>query len=326
MSKINELYNSYHTDKNNIEFINFLKDPNNEKYINDEDNDHQTVLHNAAYDEEYQVVQMLLDRRADANKRDKFNRTPLSYCVDGVPDINIPILRLLITRGANINETDIRGFTSLHYAVLAGNLVKVKKLLSLGADINQMNNNLETPLRLALARDIPHKNEMLQLLFKQSVIIHQDFSGQVMPSGLTDGVIIIGSTLWSDSMRQARPIDRTVKGFEHAITNAQEFEIAAKAGTQFNFEAIIKATKGIKTPEMLGLRQIAESLLAAKSSQGTEIKKGVAQSLANLLSRAGHDDRVKLEEKIKAMPQDLQDLIDAELNAIALAKSGTKQK
>ena len=326
MSRIIELYNTYHSDKKNSEFVNYLMNPENLQSINEPDVNIQTVLHNATYDEDILIVKMLLERRADVSIKDKYKRTPLSYCIDSSADINLSILRLLITAGANINDADERGFTSLHYAVLAGNLVKVKKLLSLGANLNQHNQNMETPLTLALTRNIPKKQEMLELLFNSSVIISQDFSDVNIPRGLTDGAIMIGSTVWSDTLLQDVPIDRTMKGFEHAITNTQEFEAATKSGVKFDYKAIEVATRHSKSNELWALRQLALAKDKTKDEKGLELKRSLAQGLAILLSKAGNAERIKLEAKILAMPDDIRNLVEEEMNKLALEKSNQNEK
>lgn len=326
MATINELFSAYHVNHNNLEFINFIQNPTNLKALNDKDDEHQTVLHHAAYYEEFNIVKMLLDRHADVSIKDKHNRSPLSYCLDNSSDINLSILRLMITAGADIDEADERGFTSLHYAVLAGNIIKIKKLLSLNSSINKKNKNAETPLQLAISRDIPNKNEILQLLFKHGVIISQDFSNTEIPLGLTDGIIMLGSTVWSDTIFQSIPVDRSIKGFEKAITNLQEFEEAVRAGVKFDYKALENASRENQNPEIKALHQKALANNKPMNTGNMEVKRSLAQGMATLMLHAKHNDRVKLEAKIQAMPEDIRILIDEEMNRITLNKSSDKSK
>ena len=74
---------------------------------------------------------------------------PLEYaCIFG--GTSIPIAQLLLEHGADINSHGNKyGSTPLHNAVLSGNANLVNFLLFRGANINEMNNNQQTPLALA---------------------------------------------------------------------------------------------------------------------------------------------------------------------------------
>ena len=62
---------------------------------------------------------------------------------------NIDILKLLIDNGGNINLKDSKGFRPLHYAVCQARYEPVFILLRYGANINEQSLNGDTPLHLA---------------------------------------------------------------------------------------------------------------------------------------------------------------------------------
>ena len=373
LPKIHKLYLLYKTSGNKDKgILDFLKNPANKEFIADLDKNNQTVLHLAAYDDKWELVYLLIELGADINARDKYNRTPLNYCIDcrNVNNINDSLIRLLIGRGANINETDARGYTSLHYAVLAGHLIKINKLLSLAADIDQMTNNLETPLKLALTRDIDNKDLVLQLLFKQSDIISQSFTNTssqgvtniIPPPGLTDGVVVIGSTVWDPVLTKYVPITRATPGFENAITNVDEFRQAAEAAEKefnesskidiaakrrYNYKAIDVITRNRKDPEMQALHTVAAMFARRTEPEAKTLKVITGRALARHCIFSIFDDpvkkadgqvkafadriknfdaRLKLEKDMAKYPPDVQEIIEKEIHAIAVEKSTRNQR
>ena len=68
---------------------------------------------------------------------------------------NVELLRLLISKGADVNTKAHSGRTPLHYsAAELGRLEMLKLLLSRGADVNAKNDYLETPLHRAANVDV----------------------------------------------------------------------------------------------------------------------------------------------------------------------------
>ncbi len=69
----------------------------------------------------------------------------------------------------NITENDGNGNSQLHEAVFNGNLNLVKQLLDEGADINSLNEQCVTPIRLAAYL---HEKEIVQLLIDRGVNVN----------------------------------------------------------------------------------------------------------------------------------------------------------
>ncbi len=155
-------------------------------------NNATTALINAAYQSHYEVLDQLLERNADPDKRDRLQRTALFMATFRDPkdtpaklearlkvvnrllasgaDINIhgyagntPLflasssgfpecVELLLGKGAKITETSNNGFTPLHAAADSGNTNAIRLLVSHGANVNVSTTNGITPLAMAIKR------------------------------------------------------------------------------------------------------------------------------------------------------------------------------
>lgn len=130
-------------------------------------------------------VKALLDKGAEPNAKDKYqgqydgdedghDRTPLHYAIlyYGYDDSTAKIIKLLVSRGANVNAGDADGATPLHYALgalsaegtEARNAVKkvVAALVSNGANVDARHPMTgETPLQMAVYNDYKSSVELL---------------------------------------------------------------------------------------------------------------------------------------------------------------------
>jgi uncharacterized protein len=118
-----------------------------------------TALHLAATAE---IAAILLDAGADINARNRHKfagpgNSPLSAAVY---QDRRDVVRLLIDRGADVNQGDNAGFTPLHLAVALGRIEAAGILLESGADANARTNMTggkqwanKTPLDLLAVED-----------------------------------------------------------------------------------------------------------------------------------------------------------------------------
>jgi ankyrin repeat protein len=109
------------------------------------------ILHSCSGDHERSIplVRLLLDRGADIEPDDDYQGTVLHTAVR---QVNCLVVSLLLARGADPNATDDNGKTPLHFAfgcALGDSLFMVKLLLKNGADVNAADVNGRTPLHHA---------------------------------------------------------------------------------------------------------------------------------------------------------------------------------
>ncbi|KAJ5109653.1 Ankyrin repeat protein [Penicillium argentinense] len=124
-------------------------------------------LHLAVKSREDDIVKVLLEKGADVEQEDAFGRTALFYAAAG-SDLS---LRLILERDANVNHKDRRGMTPLLYAVYEHRYRAVSKLLERGADVNAVNIVGDNALRLCV--DIPSpKNAFVATIESSFAAMH----------------------------------------------------------------------------------------------------------------------------------------------------------
>lgn len=95
-----------------------------------------TILHLAIRQRNYENVKVILEHPAvDVNVKDNFGETPLHWLL-AWPNAPHNILRLLLAKGANVNEQDKDSQAPLFEACLSGDAVAARALLKAGADVD----------------------------------------------------------------------------------------------------------------------------------------------------------------------------------------------
>jgi ankyrin repeat protein len=103
---------------------------------------------NAAYKGDVEMVKKILATRPDPNVRDAFGGTALH---DAIFQNNLEVIRLLLDYGFDINAAvPSNGYTPLHYCVWANNLPALKLLLAYQADKTIKAKDGLTPLEKAI--------------------------------------------------------------------------------------------------------------------------------------------------------------------------------
>jgi ankyrin repeat protein len=96
----------------------------------------------------FDIVNCLLDFKADANVIDDFCMTPLMVAAE---NNSLKIVELLVEHGADITAKDEDGWTAMMFASLRNRLEIVQYLLKNGADVNASGKAGKTALMLAAA-------------------------------------------------------------------------------------------------------------------------------------------------------------------------------
>jgi ankyrin repeat protein len=84
------------------------------------------LLFDALIFHEFDVTQKLINNGVDINCRDYLGRTPLIFCVEMSQYSGV---EFLLKNHANVNLTDLNGFSALHLAVKGNKILLVELIL-----------------------------------------------------------------------------------------------------------------------------------------------------------------------------------------------------
>lgn len=106
------------------------------------------------------AVNYLIERGANVNiVRESDSQTPLLHAINAETDSML--IRLLISKGANVNHQDNNGYTPLHMAVVYNNEIVIEILINAGADRSIKNEDGHTAEEMARHR---HKDEIADFI------------------------------------------------------------------------------------------------------------------------------------------------------------------
>lgn len=153
------------------------RDPN---MLNEVDAFGRTRLHVAAGRGRVDAVKILLSRGAEIDARDKWGWTPLSAAVENG---RMETVELLISEGSDVNAGNNDGWTPLGLAARMGKLDMANALVDSGADLSVMNRWGDMPLHNAMRNW--HK-DVFVLLWKNGADPDAEGSGGTTPRKLVE--------------------------------------------------------------------------------------------------------------------------------------------
>ena len=121
----------------------------------------QSPLYSAADGGDLEMVQMLLDYKADVNSCSRHGVTPLITASWQAHPQTLHVVRVLLENGANPNVWDEDGRTALYAASSHGSLEVVRLLLKYGAEVEPENDKGRIPIQIA---SVNGHHEVMKLL------------------------------------------------------------------------------------------------------------------------------------------------------------------
>lgn len=116
-----------------------------------------TPLHEAASNGQTHIMSLLKHHEANLNEQDKQGNTPLHKAIEHDRERTLSpqstTIAWLIEAGADVNQPNDALNSPLHLAARTGNIPAVSLLLSAGAHADQQNQKKQTPLHLACRGD-----------------------------------------------------------------------------------------------------------------------------------------------------------------------------
>ncbi len=123
------------------------------------------------------VVRLLLARGANVNARNRRGVTPLMLAA-GTANVGTDIVQWLLDRGADPQAQDDLGKNALFYAAQNGHTDTLKLLLSKGVNINSRDKRGETPLIAMLKTTAPINQTLMLLISSGGDVNARDAEGQ----------------------------------------------------------------------------------------------------------------------------------------------------
>jgi len=128
-------------------------------------------LHQAAADGDIEQVKLLISKGADVNAEDEDGYTPYYWAV---MDAGKDIVELLTAKGATVIST-------IHLAARAGDLAKVKRFIEEGTDVDARDKGRETPLFSAVQAD---NSDVAEFLIAKGADVNAKDNGGATPLNL----------------------------------------------------------------------------------------------------------------------------------------------
>jgi ankyrin repeat protein len=132
--------------------------------VNEAQPDGTRPIHWAVFKLDYELLDALIAKKANADVTNEFGATPLAEAVK-VNDVRM--VKTLLDAGAGVESANLDGETALMLAIKSGELPIVQMLVNAGANVNTIEKqHLQTPLMYAAAAE-KNAGEMVKLLLSK---------------------------------------------------------------------------------------------------------------------------------------------------------------
>ena len=199
--------------------------------VQGKDDSDSTPLHHAAGYGPLANVELLIDKGADVNAKNRRASTPLHWAIHDQAKV-----RLLLSKGADVNSKQAQGRTPLFLASMLGDSVPtIRLLLNSSADPNLASANGQTPLMMAAARG--NVEAMRLLIEKGADVNHRDGAGETAlmsagTSGSADAVRFLIEKGADVKVRSKR--NETALGFAATSGVKSSVELLLAKGAEVN--------------------------------------------------------------------------------------------
>ena len=253
-------------------------------------------LHAAYRAENYDVIKLLLDYKADVNVPDVSRETVLHYAVESVTaaesmdsDTGNVMVQLLLDAGADVNVASNKGQTPFYIACLKGLESVAKKMLECGAMVDG-NSVKKLPLNAACKNK--HVSVVLLLLTNganPNLLVERDESCYPQPSrGSADKSPLVEACL----VQNVELVDMLLKyGADPNLACT-----SCDATSQYTFPLFIAIDKGNR--DIITLLLNAGANVNAVNAEGKNV---VCFAAENLISKSSYESTEQIRKKLSTI-------------------------
>lgn len=137
--------------------------------IDSQDKQGRTPVFYAVIGQHMECLQVLIDRGANNYPEDRHARSLLHVAATQVGNESPDLISFLLQIGHDVDSVDESGKTSLHWAVMSGNVDAARELIGKGASVNHVDNQQATALHMCGTRN---SVECAQLLLDHVSYLH----------------------------------------------------------------------------------------------------------------------------------------------------------